>query len=86
MTATINLTKSNRAIGLLNEVAALIADEDCSLELHRIRQTLRSLSAEAQSRSIEIERGTHQIARAARAQTIARQPASARIRKLMARL
>jgi hypothetical protein len=82
---TINLTKSNRAIGLMAELADLIASEDSSLELSRIRATLESLSSEARHRAAVVEKETRQIAVAARKQTVSRKPASARIAKLMAR-
>lgn len=83
--ATINLTRSNRAIGLLNELAELIAREDSSLELWRIEKSLRSAAGEAACRAAAVERQTHQIAKAAREQTVSRKPASARIAALCAR-
>lgn len=85
MTTTINLTKSNRAVGLLNEVAELIRDETDALELRRIFVSLESLAAEARAMSQKSEAETHVIARAARRQTVQRAPMSKRISGLLAR-
>lgn len=83
--ATLNLTKSNRAVGLMNELAALIAEEDGALELHRIAASLRSLSHEARSKAQAFETTTQEIAKAARKQTVSRQPMSKRVSSLLAR-
>ncbi len=73
--AHINLTRSNRAVGLMNELAELISQEDSSLELARIEATLRSLSHAARSRSQEVETDTREITRAVNARKV-RKPAS----------
>lgn len=82
---TINLTTSNRAVGLLNEVAELIAAETDAIELTRIQASLFSLMAEARTKSQQHEAATGLISKAARKQTISRKPFSARISGLMAR-
>lgn len=85
MALTINLTKGNRAVGLLNEVASLINDEMDALELARIQASLHSLMTAARAKSQEQEKATGRISKVARAQTISRKPASTRIAALCAR-
>lgn len=85
MANTINLTKSNRAVGLLNEVAELISAETDALELARIQETLRSLMAEARTKSQQQETVTGRLAKLSRTQTVSRKPMSVRISSILAR-